>query len=252
MIYVFLKRIILILIIHAGACKFKGQLFVTLFSIVMGGFFFVVVPLNSILGISYSLEIINYNNFYFMVLVLIEVLLTCYFLLALFIGWLNLSNYSKKEVYYFRTFYFVIIAVTIFFVYITIFAIDAFYYALPTNSIYESSIILDTFKLHKLVVITDSHPFYPQIKQFLQPKGADHGFYNFDVLPPNKKYSGEYNAYLASDVDELVKRLEEERELNRLKAEREYHTRMIRKIGISLTIGLWIVGWVLRNWDDLV
>lgn len=252
MIYVFLKRIILILITHAGACNFKGQLFVTLFSIVMGGFFFVVVPLNFILGISYSLEIINYNNFYFMVLVIIEVLLTCYFLLALFIGWLNLSNYSKKEVYYFRTFYFVIIAVTIFFVYIIIFSVDAFYYALPTNSIYESSVILDTFKLHRLVVITDSHPFYPQIKQFLQPKGADHGFYSFDVLPPNKKYSGEYNAYLASDVDELVKRLEEERELNRLKAEREYHTRMIRKIGITLTIGLWVVGWVLRNWDDLV
>lgn len=252
MIYVFLKRIILILITHAGACRFKGQLFATLFSIVMGSFFFVVVPLNSILGISYSLEIINYNNFYFTVLIIIEVLLTCYFLLALFIGWLNLTNYSKKEVYYFRTFYFVIIAVTIFFVYIIIFAIDAFYYASPTNSIYESSVILDTFKLHKLVVITDSHPFYSQIKQFLQPKGADHGFYSFDVLPPNKKYGGEYNAYLASDVDELVKRLEEERELNRLKAEREYHIRMIRKIGISLTIGLWIVGWVLRNWDDLV
>jgi len=242
----------MILVIYAGACNFKGQLFVTLFSIIIGGFFFIVIPLNSILGTSYSLEVINYNNLYFMILVMVEILLTCYLFLALFIGWLNLKNYSKKETYYFRTFYFVIIAVTVFFVYIIIFAIDAFYYALPTGSIYESSVILDTFKLHKLVVITDSHPFYPQIKQFLQPKGADHGFYNFDVLPPNKKYSGEYNAYLASDVDELVKRLEEERARNRLKAEREYHTRMIRKIGISLTLGLWVVGWVLRNWKDWV
>jgi hypothetical protein len=252
MVYLFLKEILTILSRYAGSCRFEGQLFLTLFSIIVGGFFFIVVPLDLTFGFSYSLEIVNYNNLYFIVLVTIEILLTCYLLLIFIIGWLNLNSYGDK-VYYFRTFYFILIAIVLLFIYIIVFYIEVFYYAPPFSSsdAYESSVIFDTFKLHRLVVITDSHPFYTEIKQFLRPGGVDHGLYSFDILPQNIRYSGECNSYLASDVDALVERLEEERKLRRLEAERDYHIRMIRKIGISLTIGLWALSWVLRNWDNL-
>jgi hypothetical protein len=252
MVYIFLKEILITLSRYFGACRFEGQLFLTLLSIVVGGFFFIVVPLDLIFGFNYSLEIVNYNNLYFIILLSIDILLTCYLLLIFIIGWLNLNSHSDR-VYYFRTFYFILIAIILFFIYIIIFYIEVFYFASPfsSNNAYESSVIFDTFKLHRLVVITDSHPFYAEIKQFLKPGGAEHGFYSFDILPQNKRYTGEYSSYLASDVDSLVERLEKERELRRLEAERNYHIRMIRKIGISLTIGLWVLGWILRNWDDL-
>jgi hypothetical protein len=248
MFFVLLKKIIIILAKYVEACKFGGgQLFVTLFTIFVGVFFCVIAPLNFTLGTRYSLEIVNYSNFYYIIIFLLGVIFTCCFIVTLVVGRLNIKNQNKK-VYYFKPFYFVLVLVITLFIFISIFAFEAFYYALPAaDGVYESAVIFNTFKLHKLVVITDSHPFYLEIKQFIQPKGSNYGFYSFDVLPPNTKYSSEYNSYLSSDVDALINRLEKEREATRLKLEREYHTKMIRRIGISLTIGLWIVGLLLKN-----
>ena len=216
MFFLALKILISTLLEYAKACKFgggRGQLFLTIFAIFFGGFFFVVVPLNFILGTSYSLEIVNYDNFYFIISSLFKIFFFFSFSLMLVIGWFNIKEKEKKS-YYFKPFYFVIIIIVLLFICIVAFAVEAFFYVLPT--IGEDGVIFNTFKLHKLVVITDSHPFYLEIKQHMQPKGAEHGFYNFDVLPSNTKYIGEYNFYVSDDVNLLIDRIEEEKRIARL------------------------------------
>jgi len=239
-----LKQIIVDLAKYVKACNFGGgQLFVTLLIIFLGGFFFVVVPLNFILGASYCLEIVDYNNFYFIIFLIIKVFFILCFVLILIIGWLNVEN---KKVYYFKPFYFAVIIIILFFVCVVMFIIEVLNTLPVVDGSYESSVIFNTFRLHKLVVIADSHPYFAEIKQSIQPKGADHGFYSFDVLPSNTKYTGEHSPYLSSDVDTLIDRIEKEKELNRLRLERDYHLKMVRRIGYSLTFGLWAIGWLLR------
>lgn len=252
MFFLALKIIIGILVEYAKACKFgggRGQLFVTLFAIFFGGFFFVVVPLNFILGTSYSLEIVNYDNFYFIISSLFKIFSFSCFALVLIIGWLNTKTKAKK-IYYFKPFYFVIIIVALLFICIVAFAAEAFLYVLPViDGACGDGVIFNTFKLHKLVAITDSHPFYLEINQYLQPKGGERGFYNFDVLPSNTKYIGEYNFYVSDDVDLLIDRIEEEKRLAHLMDEKlRFYDRVLNiTIAVAGSIDVLLILIILKQ-----